>query len=90
MVLAILAIVAGFVRCQMPLRIFGLCLSLFACAKVVLYDFWDLELLEKSLLFLGVGLIAIAIALVYAVLEHQQKKKRMESGDSLTESRDLD
>ena len=90
MVLAILAIVAGFVRCQMPLRIFGLCLSLFACAKVVLYDFWDLELLEKSLLFLGVGLIAIAIALVYAVLEHQQKKKRMESGDSLTESRDFD
>ena len=74
MVLAILAIVAGFVRQEMPLRIYGLCLALFACAKVVLHDFWGLQLLQKSLLFLGVGTIAIAIALVYAVLEHRQKK----------------
>lgn len=74
MVLAILAIVAGFIRREMPLRIYGLCLALFACAKVVLHDFWGLGLLQKSLLFLGVGAIAIAIALVYAVLEQRQKK----------------
>lgn len=74
MVLAILAIIAGFVRREMPLRIYGLCLALFACAKVVLHDFWGLELLQKSLLFLGVGAIAIGIAVVYAVLEQRQKK----------------
>lgn len=74
MVLAILAVIAGFVRREMPLRIYGLCLSLFACGKVVFYDFWDLELLQKSLLFLGVGVIAIAIAMIYAVLEQRQKK----------------
>lgn len=76
MALAILAIIIGFVRWKLSLRVFGLCLSLFVCAKVFFYDFIGLELFERSLLFLAVGLIAIAISLIYAVLEVKQRKER--------------
>lgn len=75
MVVAVVAIITGFVRKETALRIYGLILSLFVCAKVVLYDYWDLELFSKSILLLVVGLIAIAISIVYAVLEHAQRKK---------------
>lgn len=76
MVIAIGAIIAGFIRNEMALRIYGLVLALFVCAKVVVYDYWDLELLPKSILLLSVGLIAIGISVIYAVLEHRQRKNR--------------
>lgn len=75
MVVAVGAILAGFIRNEVALRIYGLALSLFVCAKVVVYDYWDLELLPKSILLLVVGLIAIGISIIYAVLEHSQRKK---------------
>ncbi len=77
MIVAIGAIIGGFIRKEMAMRIYGLSLSLFVCAKVVVYDYWDLELLPKSILLLVVGLIAIAIAVIYAVLEMKQKKRYM-------------
>lgn len=76
MVIAIGAIIAGFIRNEMALRIYGLVLALFVCAKVVVYDYWDLELLPKSILLLSVGIIAIGISVIYAVLEYRQRKQR--------------
>lgn len=75
MVVAVIAIIVGFIRKETALRIYGLILALFVCAKVVLYDYWDLELFAKSILLLAVGLIAIGISVIYAVLEHAQRKK---------------
>lgn len=75
MVIAIGAIIAGFIRNERALRIYGLTLSLFVCAKIVVYDYWDLELWPKSILLLSVGLIAIGISVIYAVLEHRQRKQ---------------
>lgn len=75
MVIAVAAIVVGFIQKKLGLRIYGLCLSLFVCAKVVFYDYWDLELFAKSLLLLAVGMIAIAISVIYAVIEYLGKKK---------------
>lgn len=75
MVVAMIAIIGGFIKKEKAMRIYGLVLALFVCGKVVLYDFWDLELLAKSILLLVVGLIAIGISLIYVVLEHSQKKQ---------------
>ncbi len=71
--IALAGIVVGFWQKQRPLRIYGLCLALFVCAKVVVYDFWDLELLAKGLLLLAVGLAAIAISIIYAIIEFYRK-----------------
>ncbi len=70
---ALAGIVVGFWKNMRPLRIYGLCLALFVCAKVVLYDFWDLDLFAKGLLLLGVGLAAIAISIIYAIIEYYKK-----------------
>ena len=85
MVIAIASIVVGFLRRELALRIYGLCLSLFVCGKVVFYDYWDLDLLSKSILLLAVGLIAIAISVIYGVIEYLGKKRahkpQLESSD---------
>lgn len=81
---AAVSIVVGFIRREMGLRIFGLCLALFVCAKVIVYDYWDLDLLPKSILLLVVGMIAIAISVIYAVLEQRQKKMKTEEKQNET------
>lgn len=75
---AVVSVIAGFIRRETALRIFGLCMALFVCVKVIVYDYWDLELLPKSILLMAVGVIAIAISIVYAVLEQKQKKMKIE------------
>ncbi len=81
---AAVSIVVGFIRRETGLRIFGLCLALFVCAKVIVYDYWDLDLLPKSILLLVVGMIAIAISVIYAVLEQRQKKMKTEEKQNET------
>ena len=75
---ALVSIVAGFIRREAALRIFGLCMALFVCVKVIVYDFWGLALLPKSILLMVVGMAAIAIAVVYAILEQKQKRMKIE------------
>ncbi len=67
--IAIGAVAAGFAIRQKRLRITGLALTLVVCAKVVLYDFAGAETTEKIILFLIVGLIALAISGIYLALE---------------------
>lgn len=69
MLIAIAAVVAGFIIKEKKLRITGLSLTLVVCGKIVLYDFVGLENTEKMILFLCVGLIALAISGIYIALE---------------------
>lgn len=69
MLIAIGAVTAGFAIRQKRLRITGLALTLVVCAKVVFYDFAGAQTVEKIILFLMVGLIALAISGIYLALE---------------------
>lgn len=69
MLIAIGAVAAGFAIRQKRLRITGLSLTLAVCAKVVFYDFAGTATAEKIILFLIVGLIALAISGIYLALE---------------------
>ena len=68
-IIAIGAVVAGFVMKEKKLRITGLSLTLAVCGKIVLYDFTGLDNIEKMVLFLTVGLIVLAISGIYIALE---------------------
>ncbi len=69
MVVAVAAVVAGFIRRERKLRITGLVLSLAVCGKLILYDFPGAATLEKIILFLVSGAIVLAISGVYIALE---------------------
>ncbi len=69
MVIAIGAVVSGFVLKEKRLRITGLTLTLTVCAKIVLYDFISAATTERMLLFLIVGMIVLGISGIYIALE---------------------
>lgn len=69
MFIAIGAVVAGFIMKEKKLRITGLVLTLTVCGKLILYDFAAAATLEKMLVFLIVGLIALVISGIYVALE---------------------
>lgn len=69
MLIAIGAVIAGFIIKEKKLRITGLVLTLTVCGKMVLYDFAAAATLERMLVFLIVGLIALVISGIYVALE---------------------
>lgn len=69
MVIAIGAVISGFALREKKLRVTGLVLTLTVCAKIALYDFRGAASVEKMILFLVVGLIALAISGIYIALE---------------------
>ena len=69
MVAAIGAVAAGFAVKQKSLRITGLSLTLAVCGKMILYDFAAADTFAKMLVFMIVGLIALAISGIYIALE---------------------
>ncbi len=72
MVLALFAVGVGFGIHQKPLRLYGLFLAVFVCAKLLLYDFSESGSGEKVVLFFVVGLLAIGISYLYMRLEKQE------------------
>ncbi len=75
MVLAIICVGAGFFVSQKPLRLYGLFLSLFVCAKLLFSDFADSSSGDKVILSFVVGILAIGISYLYLRLEGPAKKK---------------
>lgn len=75
MVIALVSVTVGFVSRKKSVRIYGLTLSLLVCLKIFLYDFLGAEMLQKTILFFVVGMIAIIISVIYMVLEKQMQKK---------------
>lgn len=73
MVVAVAAVVAGFVRKERKLRISGLVLSLLVCGKLLLYDFPGAASFEKMILFFVTGVIVLTIPGVYIALEKKMR-----------------
>lgn len=69
MVIALICVGVGFTRRHKPVRIYGLVLSLVVCGKLVLYDFLEVSILQKTILFFVVGVMALIIAGIYIILE---------------------
>lgn len=69
MLIALVSVTLGFVKKDKPVRIYGLVLSLCTCGKIALYDYWGAPVLQKTILFFIVGVIALVIAGIYIVLE---------------------
>lgn len=73
MVIALVSVGAGFAGQDKSVRIYGLALSLFVCAKVTLYDFTGAAAIQRMILFFVVGAIALIISGIYIVLEKKQR-----------------
>lgn len=69
MLIALVSVTLGFLKKDKPVRIYGLVLSLCTCGKIALYDYWGAPVLQKTVLFFIVGVIALVIAGIYIVLE---------------------
>ena len=69
MIIALVCVGIGFGAHEKKMRIYGLVLSLLVCAKLALYDFFGAATIQKTIVFLVVGIIALAIAAVYMILE---------------------
>ncbi len=83
MALALGCVGTGFAVNKKSVRIYGLVLSLVICGKLVLYDFMGANILQKTILFFAVGLLALAIAAIYMILE-RSREKRNERKNALT------
>ena len=65
LVLAILFVLAGFPLRMAALRIYGLCLAMFAVIKLLMIDVEHDNSMETVLCFLGAGILCFAINFIY-------------------------
>ncbi len=86
MVIALSGVAGGFLLGLKSIRICGLVLSVLVCCKIVLYDLKGGEPLQRILLFLSVGILALVIAGIYIILESRlpggKKREDQSCGDS--------
>lgn len=76
MVIALISVGVGFALREKSVRIYGLVLSLFVCAKVTLYDFVGAAEVQRMILFFAVGAIALVISGIYIVLEKKYREPK--------------
>lgn len=75
MAVAFVTIAIGCIANRFEARIYGLVLSLAVCVKVAWIDYADESNFNRMIVFLVVGLIAIAISFVYLILESREQKQ---------------
>jgi len=75
MVIAVASVGIGFLLKIKGVRIYGLCMSLFVCAKLLLVDFADAQSADRVISFLVVGVIALAISYLYMRIERSLAEK---------------
>ncbi len=75
MSIAFLMIAVGCVVNRFSLRIYGLILSLLVCLKVAFYDFREGTELTRMIVFLILGILAIAISVTYLLLEKYERNQ---------------
>lgn len=76
MLIALVSVGMGFAGRKRSVRIYGLVLALVVCGKIVLYDFLEAPLLQRTLQFFIVGVLALVISAIYMVLERKENKDR--------------
>lgn len=75
MIVSVGCIGIGIVLTDKSYRICGLVMSIFVCFKMIVYDFRELESVPRAVLFMIVGVIALAISFLYI---YQEKKEDQE------------
>lgn len=75
MMIAIASVGVGFWFKVKGVRIYGLCMSLFVCAKLLVVDFADAQSADRVISFLVVGVIALAISYLYMRIERSLAEK---------------
>lgn len=75
MIVAIGCVAIGFACKDKVYRICGLVMAIVVCVKLIAYDFSELETMAKALLFLIVGIIALAISFLYIYLEKKEDEE---------------
>lgn len=65
LLLAVLAVLTGFPLRLAPLRIYGLCLAMFAVVKLLMIDVEHDNSMETVLCFLGAGILCFVINYIY-------------------------
>lgn len=73
MIIALGCVGVGFRQQDRVERICGLVMAFFVCLKLVLYDFREVEVMYRMLVFLVVGVIALMISFIYVKLEKKEK-----------------
>lgn len=76
MITALINVWLGFKVNNIEVRRYGLILSLIVCAKLLIIDFNSFDFAMKTILFLVIGLIALAISYIYSKLEDEIKNKK--------------
>lgn len=75
MLFAFVNVWVGFKLNTLEVRKYGLILSLIVCAKLILIDFYSLDFMLKTGLFLIVGVVALVISYIYSKLEQELNNK---------------
>ncbi|MBQ8527315.1 MAG: DUF2339 domain-containing protein [Lachnospiraceae bacterium] len=75
MMIAVASVAVGFWLKIKSVRIYGLCMSLFVCGKLLLVDFADAQSADRVISFLVVGVIALAISYLYMRIERSLAEK---------------
>lgn len=73
MIIALGCVGVGFRQQDRVERICGLVMAFFVCLKLVLYDFREVEVMYRMLVFLVVGVIALMISFIYVKLEKKEQ-----------------
>ncbi len=73
LILAILFVLTGFPLRLAPLRIYGLCLAMFAVVKLLMIDVEHDNSMETVLCFLGAGVLCFAINFIYNYVKKRFK-----------------
>lgn len=80
MVIALGCVGIGFKIRSRAERVCGLTMAAFVCLKLVLYDFREVEIMYRVLVFLVVGIIALLISFIYVRLEKNTERQKEEPG----------
>lgn len=74
MIIALSCVRRGFQRKDKAERIYGLAVALFACFKLVVYDFREVEAIYRVIVFFVVGILTLGISFIYILLEKKEEK----------------
>lgn len=72
--IAVIAIYAGFIKVDKGLRTYGLFLSLVMIIKLIMIDFYDIANINKMILFLVCGILILSVSFIYIKLEKKMFK----------------
>ena len=78
MLVGLFGIVLGFRQSDRKLRIYGLVLCMLMCFKITLFDF-DVQSLQRIILFMVAGVVALAISGIYALMDRKYHNKEDEN-----------